>query len=65
TGAALVLAGLAAEGETEILRVYHIDRGYEKIEQKLQKMGADIYRYDPAKLREQQRAASAILLGLM
>lgn len=63
--AALVLAGLAAEGETEILRVYHIDRGYEKIEEKLQKMGADIYRYDPAKLHAQQRTTSAILLGLI
>lgn len=49
--AALVLAGLAAEGTTEILRVYHIDRGYEQIEKKLQKIGADIVRFDPAKDR--------------
>lgn len=42
--ASLILAGLAAEGETEVLRVYHIDRGYEKIEQKLQGLGADIKR---------------------
>jgi UDP-N-acetylglucosamine 1-carboxyvinyltransferase len=40
----LILAGLAAEGETEISRVYHLDRGYEKIEQKLLKVGADIRR---------------------
>ena len=31
----LVLAGLAAEGETEVLRVYHLDRGYERLEEKL------------------------------
>lgn len=42
--AALVLAGLAAKGETIVSRIYHIDRGYEKIEQKLQKLGADIER---------------------
>ena len=42
--AALVLAGLAASGETTISRIYHIDRGYDKIEEKLQKLGADIKR---------------------
>jgi len=42
--ASLVLAGLAAEGTTEVLRIYHIDRGYEKIEIKLQTLGADIQR---------------------
>jgi UDP-N-acetylglucosamine 1-carboxyvinyltransferase len=42
--ASLVLAGLAAEGETIIDRVYHIDRGYEKIEMKLKEVGADIER---------------------
>ena len=42
--AALVLAGMAAEGITEISRIYHIDRGYERIETKLQKLGADIKR---------------------
>jgi UDP-N-acetylglucosamine 1-carboxyvinyltransferase len=42
--AALVLAGLAADGETEVLRVYHIDRGYEEIEKKLARLGADIKR---------------------
>jgi UDP-N-acetylglucosamine 1-carboxyvinyltransferase len=42
--ASLVLAGLAAEGETIIERVYHIDRGYEKIEAKLRAVGADIER---------------------
>jgi len=42
--ASLVLAGLIAEGTTEVLRVYHIDRGYEKIEEKLKNLGADIAR---------------------
>jgi len=43
-GAALVLAGLAAEGVTEVNRVYHIDRGYERIEERLSAAGADISR---------------------
>jgi UDP-N-acetylglucosamine 1-carboxyvinyltransferase len=42
--ASLVLAGLAAEGETWVDRVYHIDRGYEKIEEKLRALGAEIER---------------------
>ena len=42
--ASLILAGLAAEGRTEISRIYHIDRGYEKIEEKLRFLGADISR---------------------
>ncbi|MEO5329555.1 MAG: UDP-N-acetylglucosamine 1-carboxyvinyltransferase [Magnetococcus sp. THC-1_WYH] len=42
--ASLVLAGLAAEGETLISRVYHIDRGYERIEEKLRALDADIQR---------------------
>ena len=42
--ASLVLAGLAAEGVTEVLRVYHLDRGYQKIEEKLKLLGADIER---------------------
>jgi UDP-N-acetylglucosamine 1-carboxyvinyltransferase len=42
--ASLVLAGLVAEGETIIDRVYHIDRGYEKIEAKLRAVGANIER---------------------
>jgi UDP-N-acetylglucosamine 1-carboxyvinyltransferase len=42
--ASLILAGLAAEGTTEVLRVYHLDRGYERIEEKLKALGADIVR---------------------
>src|SRR3569623_398101 len=42
--ASLVLAGLVAEGKTEELRVYHLDRGYEKLEKKLKGVGAKIKR---------------------
>jgi UDP-N-acetylglucosamine 1-carboxyvinyltransferase len=42
--AGLVLAGLAAEGETIVDRVYHVDRGYERIEEKLRQLGASIRR---------------------
>ena len=40
----LILAGLAAKGETEVLRVYHLDRGYERLEEKLSALGASIRR---------------------
>jgi UDP-N-acetylglucosamine 1-carboxyvinyltransferase len=40
----LVLAGMAAEQQTEVLRVYHLDRGYERIEEKLSALGARIRR---------------------
>ncbi|MCX6764397.1 MAG: UDP-N-acetylglucosamine 1-carboxyvinyltransferase [Candidatus Nealsonbacteria bacterium] len=43
-GAALIIAGLVAQGKTTIENVFQIDRGYEKIEEKLQKLGADIKR---------------------
>ncbi|MBI3606797.1 MAG: UDP-N-acetylglucosamine 1-carboxyvinyltransferase, partial [Nitrospirae bacterium] len=42
--ACLVVAGLAAEGETHVLRVYHLDRGYERMEDKLSRVGALIHR---------------------
>jgi len=42
--ASLVLAGLVAKGETKIDRIYHIDRGYERIEEKLNSLGANIER---------------------
>ena len=42
--ASLVLAGLIAKGDTEVQRIYHIDRGYERIEEKLQQLGATIRR---------------------
>ncbi len=46
--AALVLAGLVAKGRTDVQRVYHIDRGYERIEEKLKVLGAKISRQDDA-----------------
>ena len=42
--AALILAALVAEGRTEVLRVYHLDRGYEAIEKKLEQLGAIVKR---------------------
>ncbi len=42
--ASLILSGLVAEGETTVLRVYHLDRGYDCLEDKLKMLGADIYR---------------------
>ncbi|MET0401744.1 MAG: UDP-N-acetylglucosamine 1-carboxyvinyltransferase, partial [Cystobacter sp.] len=42
--ASLVLAGLRAEGKTEVQRIYHLDRGYERLERKLKDLGADIAR---------------------
>ena len=43
-GAALILAGLAADGNTVVSRIYHLDRGYDMLEKKLKKIGADIKR---------------------
>ena len=48
-GAAMVCAGLAAEGETEIDGLTHLDRGYENIVPNLQALGADIVRHDSQK----------------
>ncbi len=45
--AALVLAALAASGETVVDRIYHLDRGYERMEEKLNALGADIERFNP------------------
>lgn len=45
-GIALVIAGLIAEGQTEIDNIYQIDRGYEKLDERLRKLGADIKRLD-------------------
>lgn len=47
--AALYLAGLCASGETIVNRIYHLDRGYEKFEEKLRSLGADIERIKPSK----------------
>ena len=45
-GAAIVLAGLVAEGETQVSYIHHIDRGYDNLVQKLVSLGADIKRVD-------------------
>jgi UDP-N-acetylglucosamine 1-carboxyvinyltransferase len=58
--AALVLAGLIAKGTTNIDRVYHIDRGYEKIEQKLAAVGADITRVKESKGSSQGLSIAAV-----
>jgi UDP-N-acetylglucosamine 1-carboxyvinyltransferase len=42
--ASLVIAGLVAEGDTVVDRIYHLDRGYDRMEAKLRKLGADIER---------------------
>jgi UDP-N-acetylglucosamine 1-carboxyvinyltransferase len=44
--AALVIAGMAAKGQTQVNRIYHLDRGYEKIDEKLKKLGARIERVE-------------------
>jgi len=45
--ASLIVAGLVAKGRTEVSRVYHIDRGYEQIEEKFRSLGANIWRKNP------------------
>ena len=45
-GAALILAGLVAEGQTEISDIHHISRGYDNIDARLRDLGADIVRVD-------------------
>ena len=58
--AALVLAALVAEGRSEVHRVYHIDRGYERIEERLQSLGAAIRRErDPEHAAERAEGAAA------
>lgn len=67
--AALILAAMAAEGESVIRRIYHLDRGYEQLEQRLNSLGADIRRVEdcaenvPASLRLTQPVASASSLS--
>jgi UDP-N-acetylglucosamine 1-carboxyvinyltransferase len=48
--AGLVLAGMAAEGTTIVNRVYHLDRGYERMEDRLRSLGAHIQRVDEKEL---------------
>jgi UDP-N-acetylglucosamine 1-carboxyvinyltransferase len=51
--AALLLAAMAADGESQIRRIYHLDRGYVRLEEKLNQLGARIVRCDEAAIREQ------------
>jgi len=48
--AALILAGLAAEGETWVQRIYHLDRGYDKFDEKLRNLGAQVERLPESSL---------------
>ena len=58
--ACLVLAGLAAEGETVVHRVYHLDRGYHRMELALNQLGARIERIDEKDLERPARAADVV-----
>lgn len=56
--AGLVLAGLAAEGQTIVNRVYHLDRGYERMEDRLNALGARVARVDDRQLTPEQRGGA-------
>ena len=62
-GAALVIAGLMAQGETIVEKLHHIDRGYEEFEYKIRNLGGKIYRYDDAEVVTDQFTASQIQNG--
>jgi UDP-N-acetylglucosamine 1-carboxyvinyltransferase len=59
--ASLVLAGLAAEGDTYVSRVYHLDRGYARMEEVLNSLGAKIERFNPEKSGAAGLSAAALL----
>jgi len=54
--AALILAGLAATGETWVQRLYHLDRGYEKFKERLRGLGADVVRLPQSEMPSSLRA---------
>jgi UDP-N-acetylglucosamine 1-carboxyvinyltransferase len=54
-GAGLVVAALAAGNTTEVLRIYHIDRGYVQMEQRLSELGAEIHRVDTESGKEVEK----------
>ena len=56
-GAALVIAGLAAEGNSIVRSIRHIDRGYAEFEKRLQQLGADIKRVKDEEIREEKEPA--------
>ena len=57
--AALILAGLAAEGETWVQRIYHLDRGYDSFERKLQSLGARVERLPESEMPKAFHSPSA------
>jgi len=58
--ASLILAGMAAEGTTIVNRIYHLDRGYERLEDRLRSLGASIQRVDEKELASCEPAAAAV-----
>lgn len=59
-GAALILAALAAEGETELTGLHHLDRGYVDIAGKLRRLGADVERVDTVAVLEEKEAGQSV-----
>jgi UDP-N-acetylglucosamine 1-carboxyvinyltransferase len=57
--AALLLAGMSADGQTIVHRIYHIDRGYEQVEERLNRIGARIERVEEKTDRGDDRTASS------
>ena len=64
-GAALVIAGLMANGETIVEKLHHIDRGYEDFEQKLTALGAKIIRYNEEKPAERNNPSPINIRGIL
>jgi UDP-N-acetylglucosamine 1-carboxyvinyltransferase len=64
-GAALVIAGLMANGETIVEKLHHIDRGYEEFEQKLSALGAKIVRYNDENMTEGNMPSPINIRGIM
>ena len=64
-GAALVIAGLMASGETIVEKLHHIDRGYEEFEQKLTNLGAKIKRFDDNENETMQNSGIVNIRGIM
>ena len=64
-GAALVIAGLIASGETIVEKLHHIDRGYEDFEQKLSALGAKIKRYDDENITEGNSSSAINIRGIL
>jgi UDP-N-acetylglucosamine 1-carboxyvinyltransferase len=61
SGAALVIAGLCAQGTTELLNPFHLDRGYEHMESKLRAIGADVERSAPGAAESEERDLTGVI----